>query len=135
MYNILFVVLNRLYLMEHLVCEEGSLEKMYGPSTPEHRLFILEVIDTTLKSESMKLPASIFHFLSSEFRQTSDKILKTATTVQIGDIEPEEVVKILDVFAHASRDEHYLVILQDDTSLFVTCACEYVYMLIIHSLE
>lgn len=111
-----------LYLMEQLICQEGTLEKIYGPSIPEHRLFILEVIDMTLKSESIKLPASVFHFLSSEFIQTSDKILKTVNTVDIDDIEPEEVVKLLEVFAHASRDERYLVILQDDTSLFVTCA-------------
>lgn len=110
-----------LYLMEHLTCQERILEKMYGRSTTEHRLFILEVIDIIVKSESLKLPATAFQFLSSEFRRCSDRILKTATTVDIDDLEPEEVVKLLEVFAHASREEHYLGILQDDTSLFITC--------------
>ena len=67
--------------MEHLECEEGILEKLYGPSSLEHRLFMLEVVDLILKSESIQLPASVFKFLSSEFKQCSDKILKTATIV------------------------------------------------------
>lgn len=118
-------------IIEYLIGVENSyIEKLYNRLEPDTRLLILNLaynILMSIETQDINVSVNFIKFIAHEFKTKSDCILKTVDKY-VNSIEPQEVVFLLDIIATASSMEAYLDCLQSDVSLFINCACKYLFI-------
>lgn len=112
-------------ILEYLIgVENAYIEKLYSKLDPECRMLVLNLAyNILMSSESQDINVSVnfVKFMAHEFKSKSDCILKTVDKY-VNNIEPQEVVFLLEIIATASSMDAYMDCLQSDNSLFINCA-------------
>ncbi|CAB3241707.1 unnamed protein product [Arctia plantaginis] len=112
-------------IIEYLIgVENAYIEKLYSKLEPECRMLVLNLAyNILMSSESQDINVSVnfVKFMAHEFKSKSDCILKTVDKY-VNNIEPQEVVFLLEIIATASSMDAYMDCLQSDSSLFINCA-------------
>lgn len=112
-------------IIEYLIGVENTyIEKLYSKLEPECRMLVLNLAYNILmstESQDINVSVNFVRFMSHEFKNKSDCILKTVDKY-VNRIEPQEVVFLLEIIATASSMDAYMESLQSDTSLFINCA-------------
>lgn len=117
-------------IIEYLIGVENTyIEKLYSKLEPDSRMLVLSLAYNILmstESQDINVSVNFVKFMAHEFKSKSDCVLKTVDKY-VSSIEPQEVVFLLEIIATASSMDAYMDCLQTDTSLFINCACKYVY--------
>ncbi|KAB0803490.1 hypothetical protein PPYR_00460 [Photinus pyralis] len=111
------------FLLELLIQDEHFFS-FYVSFKPEYRLTVLSLIvesECLSKDKPFELNSEIPAIITSQFKRKSDCILKTVTNY-VDQIEPEEVVLLLQILVKLSANEFYSKKLQSDRSLLINCA-------------
>ncbi|KAK4883771.1 hypothetical protein RN001_000042 [Aquatica leii] len=111
------------FLLELFIQDEHFFS-FYVNLKPEYRLIILSLIiesECLNKDKPFDVNSDIPLIIASQFKRKSDCILKTVTNY-VDQIEPEEVVLLLQILVKLSANEFYCKKLQCDRSLLINCA-------------
>ncbi|XP_013141425.1 PREDICTED: ataxin-10 [Papilio polytes] len=112
-------------IIEYLIGVENTyIERLYSKLEPECRMLVLNLAYNILMStetQDINVSVNFVKFMAHEFKSKSDCILKTVDKY-VNNIEPQEVVFLLEIIATASSMDAYMDCLQNDTSLFINCA-------------
>lgn len=112
-------------IIEYLIGVENTyIEKLYSKLEPECRMLVLNLAYNILmstESQDINVSVNFVKFMAHEFKSKSDCILKTVDKY-VNNIEPQEVVFLLEIIATASSMDTYMDCLQTDSSLFINCA-------------
>lgn len=112
-----------LVLMDFMICANDKIVEIYKDlGTADIKNLLFYIHDHIENESSETINASLLQHLMMEFKKNSDCILKTVTTY-VESIDPELVVILLDVISTATGQEKYLVLLQDDRSLYLNLGC------------
>lgn len=106
-------------LMMELIIKFEIINSIHSNLKIEDRLIVLDLIhDMIPYAAKESIPESYILILVDDFKKKSDCILKTVTDY-LNNIEPLEVVRLLDILTTASSLENYRSCLQNDKSLLI----------------
>lgn len=109
------------FFIEHCVQLDYAVD-IYSSLETNDRIVFLEVIKQNLIKiqGDFKLHKNLLLLLIGDFKTKSDCILKTVADY-LKQIEPYEVVLLLDILSNISSNDDYLLEIQCDKSLLINC--------------
>lgn len=110
--------------LEHFIVDRRRIIPIYATLDDSERLLLLFFIADHLKQQEKDrlISRELLQFICKEFKKKSDCVLKTVSSY-VDNIQPKEVVALLDVIAAATNHTELLQILSVDGSLFLNVGC------------